>query len=1252
MKWLLFLFVVSVELSSQPALADTFVVTTTNPTGPGSLGAALLNAAANGDRVTDYINFNITRAGDNIIRVPLGALLPALSSNLIIDGTSQPGTAFGVTNAHIGISLEGFYSGSDILYALDGRGTHDVSIFGLFLKGNVVDRTTLVPPDQLYGILLGGSSNDQIGQPSKGNLISGWTKGIYDISNNRWGASSGINIQSNIFGLDVDGVSTDYQDRTGGKATNINSVVFEKSTNNNIVGGNAPNLGNIFNSSLIDITLQGVLLNDNLVTISNNKFGLDVNGNNIPRASYTAIVVSDINTFPANPFLPATPVITNNYIAGRTREYGIQAMNVQTNFLVSNNILGFEDRSGSPPRDINYGIGVFIRNSAQSMISNNIIRYWQAGAVKLDTTYSITITNNSTYCNQKRAILLNHWNVMNPVQRPFPFAYINTIAGLRSTIAGTSVPRAKVELFYNDPCPNCEGKTYFATVPVDMNGNWQYNGPITGDNIVATATDVGGATSEYSIPAIDTSALNITPVGCLGTKGSICGLKILSGTKWHWEDVYGTTLGVDTCLFNVPAGIYFLKISIGSSCEINFQFIVPDVTPSIDATNVTIDAARCNGSNGKICGLRAKNAASYQWEDEAGKVYANTICFSNAAPGKYRLRVTGLLNCEVVSPFFEVTNVSPRIDSSNIQVIQPSCEKNNGSISGLKLTGNDKSLIGWYDENETLISNTLSLSNAAPGKYRFIVRDTIGGCADSTALYTLAMVPSLHINPVNVHIINALCGNSNGQITGITIMNSQGVVKYQWINAAGAVVGTALDLINVAPGNYYLKVKDASNCDTAKSIIFSILPIGRISIDTSSLIITPTGCTSSTGSIKGLMVTGQTSVEWRNLGTNTIVSTSMDLINAPSGDYQLFAVNSNFGCSAYSSIYRIGTTPPVNVALQSEKVLDASCGLNNGSIELTISNSSSFNFQWLKDSVTSVGSNLTISNLSPATYYCIATDQNGCVQNFYRKKIQALPMPSIDESSVVIRADTCGLQTGAILGLKTIPAQQSFTYTWTDANGVTTGSQLRLQNVKAGTYQLKITDARGCTYTSKAYAVTTLSVQLTSPQYASSTIEIPRYADATLKLLNQRGGTYQLTDASTGNVLQQNNSGNFIIPKVGADMTVRVKFSAGQCSSNETTINIKVFDDTRLTIPNAFSPNNDGINDLFRITVQGYFRLSSLQIFNRYGQLIFETHDLNLAWDGKRNGTDLPTGTYYWVISGRDVHNAQVNRAGSITLIR
>ncbi|MBL0133365.1 MAG: gliding motility-associated C-terminal domain-containing protein [Chitinophagaceae bacterium] len=95
-----------------------------------------------------------------------------------------------------------------------------------------------------------------------------------------------------------------------------------------------------------------------------------------------------------------------------------------------------------------------------------------------------------------------------------------------------------------------------------------------------------------------------------------------------------------------------------------------------------------------------------------------------------------------------------------------------------------------------------------------------------------------------------------------------------------------------------------------------------------------------------------------------------------------------------------------------------------------------------------------------------------------------------------------------------------------------------------------------------------------------------------------------------------------------------------------------MLDITQLDIPNAFSPNGDGINDLFHIRVTGYFKLDGYKLFNRWGQLIFETKDITRDWDGRYNGNPLPVGSYYWVIEGIDVKGEKLRRTGSVTLLR
>jgi len=86
---------------------------------------------------------------------------------------------------------------------------------------------------------------------------------------------------------------------------------------------------------------------------------------------------------------------------------------------------------------------------------------------------------------------------------------------------------------------------------------------------------------------------------------------------------------------------------------------------------------------------------------------------------------------------------------------------------------------------------------------------------------------------------------------------------------------------------------------------------------------------------------------------------------------------------------------------------------------------------------------------------------------------------------------------------------------------------------------------------------------------------------------------------------------------------------------------------------NTFTPNNDGINDFFTLTITGFGEFGSLKIYNRFGLLIFESRSQNNRWDGKFNGKPANTGTYYWVFEGKNTYyNTKVTESGFIALIR
>ncbi len=102
----------------------------------------------------------------------------------------------------------------------------------------------------------------------------------------------------------------------------------------------------------------------------------------------------------------------------------------------------------------------------------------------------------------------------------------------------------------------------------------------------------------------------------------------------------------------------------------------------------------------------------------------------------------------------------------------------------------------------------------------------------------------------------------------------------------------------------------------------------------------------------------------------------------------------------------------------------------------------------------------------------------------------------------------------------------------------------------------------------------------------------------------------------------------------------------GGCAVSDT-INVAILADP--IVPNAFSPNGDGINDTWKIQYLSFYPAATVQIFNRGGQPVFSSVGYSKEWDGMYNGKPLPIGTYYYVI---DMKNGKPPLSGSITIVR
>jgi gliding motility-associated-like protein len=85
------------------------------------------------------------------------------------------------------------------------------------------------------------------------------------------------------------------------------------------------------------------------------------------------------------------------------------------------------------------------------------------------------------------------------------------------------------------------------------------------------------------------------------------------------------------------------------------------------------------------------------------------------------------------------------------------------------------------------------------------------------------------------------------------------------------------------------------------------------------------------------------------------------------------------------------------------------------------------------------------------------------------------------------------------------------------------------------------------------------------------------------------------------------------------------------------------------TIPNTFSPNGDGIHDQWEIKYLNTYPGCTVDIYNRYGQLVFHSNGYTKPWDGTLNGNPLPAGTYYYIINPK---NGRKQMSGFVDIIR
>ncbi|MCX6271285.1 MAG: gliding motility-associated C-terminal domain-containing protein [Bacteroidetes bacterium] len=271
------------------------------------------------------------------------------------------------------------------------------------------------------------------------------------------------------------------------------------------------------------------------------------------------------------------------------------------------------------------------------------------------------------------------------------------------------------------------------------------------------------------------------------------------------------------------------------------------------------------------------------------------------------------------------------------------------------------------------------------------------------------------------------------------------------------------------------------------------------------------------------------------------------------------------------------------------------------------------------------GHNTQTVLLKPVTdtiYFVTVTDAFGC-QGEDSVRVNLLPLP------VVNAGPDQHICEGDIATLTVTPG---VSYSWT--NGATSQST-QVSPPLTSNYYVTVTDANGC------HNYDSLFVWIWPKPDITVTNDTSICPDAIVTLNAGGGISYRWTPFETlsdsvGEQVTATPTDSITYTVTGTDEngcrnTAKVKIDMKECG---------------VTIPNVFTPNNDGKNDLFAIDYKGR-KSYTLKVFNRWGNLIFTSNDKNVLWDGTIHGTPCDDGVYYYLLMlDKDAYR------GAVTVVR
>ena len=759
----------------------------------------------------------------------------------------------------------------------------------------------------------------------------------------------------------------------------------------------------------------------------------------------------------------------------------------------------------------------------------------------------------------------------------------------------------------------------FSRVP--DGGTWQRD---IVQSITGTQCNNGACSSAASF-AITSSVVQPT---CGSPNGSITITPTTTGTyTYTWTPNVSTT----NSAINLAANSYLIHIDKGGCTKDTTITLINGSFPTAIASTVT--NPDCGLNNGQVAlGAVTGGAAPYQYNfNGLGYALATSTPYTNLSTGSYSLLVQDANGCIYTAPNIILTSGTGPTAIA-VTTTNTGCGASTGQVNLGAVTGG--TLPYQYNFNSLGLSGTDIYTNLSAGSYSLIVQDA-NGC-----IYTapnIVLTSGSGPSAIAVTTINESCALANGQVTLGSVTG--GTLPYQYNFNGLGLSGTAI-YTNLSAGSYSLIIQDASGCTYTSPSIVLTNATGPTAISTT---FSNETCNLSNGQITLGLVTGGTPSFQYNLNGLGFSSTT-SYTNLIAGTYTLVVKDQN-GCTFNApSIVLSNTVGPTSVVTTPTT---STCNLSNGSILIGSVTGGLAPYQY---NFNSLGYSTVTSflNLAASSYTLSVQDGNGCV--YVSTPIIISNTGGPNDLVITTTGAACDNTNGQISINNTTGGIIPYTYS---IDGVTFSNAVTYPNLLPGIYTVSVKDGNGCVY-SESSIISSSSSPIANFNYSPAVI---KNEDEDVSLIDESAGTivsyeWIVPDGTPSTSTAQNFNTKFLNFDEGFyPMTLIVMNEFGCYDSITKYIERRI--DPIIYIPNTFTPDGDAHNNRWQYSLTGLDLISFyMTVYNRWGEIVWETTDQKAAWDGFYKGKMVQAGTYSWVLNAKDnLEDKRLQLVGSLNVI-